>query len=121
MTGTVRNPCTVPPGVQLAMLPFGRSGVHHVLSLAPVRVLQVSGMKIRFLTLIRELRKAGDDVLVVTPDANPPATYHGAKVCAVLNCAVLCLPPTCRFALTCRNPLLGIFFGRLGRQQPPFV
>ncbi len=42
--------------------------------------LQVSGMKIRFLTLIRELRKAGDDVLVVTPDRNPPQSYHGAKV-----------------------------------------
>jgi hypothetical protein len=37
-------------------------------------------MKIRFLTLIRELRKAGDDVLVVTPDRNPPPSYHGAKV-----------------------------------------
>ena len=44
------------------------------------RPRQVSGMKIRFLTLIRELRKAGDDVLVITPDRNPPPSYHGAKV-----------------------------------------
>ena len=51
-----------------------------MLRLSRFCVLQVSGMKIRFLTLIRELRKAGDDVLVVTPDRNPPATYHGAKV-----------------------------------------
>jgi len=45
-------------------------------------------MKIRFLTLIRELRKAGDDVLVVTPDRNPPATYHGAKV-GLLKCGTV--------------------------------
>ncbi len=40
----------------------------------------VSGMKIRFLTLIRELRAAGDDVTVITPDMGAPDDYHGARV-----------------------------------------
>ncbi|XRB20163.1 sulfoquinovosyl transferase [Pseudoscourfieldia marina] len=39
----------------------------------------VSGMKNRFLQLIRTLRGAGDEVLVVTPDPNCPEFYHGAK------------------------------------------
>lgn len=37
-------------------------------------------MKNRFECLIRGLREAGDDVLVITPDANPPKEYCGAKV-----------------------------------------
>lgn len=45
----------------------------------------VSGMKIRFLTLIEELRRAGDEVLVVTPDRKAPDEYHGAKVMRVLG------------------------------------
>ena len=40
----------------------------------------VSGMKNRFLRLIENLREMGDDVVVVTPDRNPPDEYHGAKV-----------------------------------------
>ena len=40
----------------------------------------MSGMKIRFLTLIRELRAAGDDVTVITPDMGAPDDYHGARV-----------------------------------------
>ncbi|OUS49173.1 hypothetical protein BE221DRAFT_66306 [Ostreococcus tauri] len=40
----------------------------------------VSGMKNRFLRLIENLREMGDDVVVITPDRNPPAEYHGAKV-----------------------------------------
>ena len=40
----------------------------------------VSGMKNRFECLIQGLRAAGDDVMVFTPDRNPPRKYHGAKV-----------------------------------------
>lgn len=85
----VETECGCPPPP-----PLQRSVLCAVLTLAPLRVLQVSGMKIRFLTLIRELRKAGDEVLVVTPDRNPPATYHGAKVrmrpTEALNPTTLC-------------------------------
>ena len=41
----------------------------------------VSGMKNRFECLIQGLRAAGDDVMVFTPDRNPPRKYFGAKVC----------------------------------------
>jgi sulfoquinovosyltransferase len=37
-------------------------------------------MKNRFLRLIENLREMGDDVVVITPDRNPPKEYHGAKV-----------------------------------------
>ena len=40
----------------------------------------VSGMKNRFECLIQGLRAAGDDVMVFTPDRNPPQDYFGAKV-----------------------------------------
>jgi sulfoquinovosyltransferase len=43
----------------------------------------VSGMKNRFLRLIENLVELGDDVVVVTPDRNAPATYHGAQVIGV--------------------------------------
>jgi sulfoquinovosyltransferase len=40
----------------------------------------ISGMKNRFECLIKCLRAEGDEVLVVTPDPNPPREYFGAKV-----------------------------------------
>lgn len=43
----------------------------------------VSGMKNRFLRLIENLVAMGDDVVVITPDNNPPATYFGAQVIGV--------------------------------------
>jgi sulfoquinovosyltransferase len=43
----------------------------------------VSGMKNRFLRLIENLVELGDDVVVVTPDRDPPATYAGARVIGV--------------------------------------
>ena len=43
----------------------------------------VSGMKNRFLRLIENLTELGDDVVVVTPDRNPPDEYAGAKVIGV--------------------------------------
>ena len=43
----------------------------------------VSGMKNRFLRLIENLVELGDDVVVVTPDRNPPQTYAGAEVIGV--------------------------------------
>ena len=51
----------------------------------------VSGMKNRFENLIRELRKAGDDVLVITPDPKPPKEFCGARVRAA----------RCRYVLVC--------------------
>jgi sulfoquinovosyltransferase len=40
----------------------------------------ISGMKNRFESLIKNLREAGDEVIVVTPDANPPKEFCGAQV-----------------------------------------
>lgn len=40
----------------------------------------VSGMKIRFSNLIRELRQLGSEVTVFTPCVDPPKSYCGAKV-----------------------------------------
>jgi len=42
-------------------------------------------MKNRFECLIKGLRDAGDEVLVVTPDPDPPREYFGAKVLNVLG------------------------------------
>lgn len=42
----------------------------------------VSGMKNRFESLIRGLTQAGDEVMVFTPDQDPPEEFCGAKVCA---------------------------------------
>ena len=46
----------------------------------PSRSLRRSGMKNPALRLIENLREMGDEVVVVTPDRNPPEEYHGAKV-----------------------------------------
>ncbi len=54
----------------------------------------VSGMKNRFESLIKGLRAEGDQVVVVTPDKNPPPEYRGAKVCWCSACTCLCTPPT---------------------------
>ncbi len=40
----------------------------------------ISGMKNRFESLIKGLREAGDDVMVVTPDPTPPKEFCGARV-----------------------------------------
>ena len=40
----------------------------------------ISGMKNRFESLIKGLREAGDDVMVVTPDPSPPKEFCGAQV-----------------------------------------
>ena len=40
----------------------------------------VSGMKNRFESLIRGLTQAGDEVMVFTPDQDPPSEFCGAKV-----------------------------------------
>ena len=40
----------------------------------------VSGMKIRFSNLIKELRHLGSEVIVFTPCVDPPKSYCGAKV-----------------------------------------
>jgi sulfoquinovosyltransferase len=45
----------------------------------------VSGMKNRFECLIKGLTKAGDDVVVFTPDRAPPSTFAGASVVGVLG------------------------------------
>lgn len=37
-------------------------------------------MKNRFESLIRNLREAGDDVVVFTPDRTPPKEFCGAQV-----------------------------------------
>jgi hypothetical protein len=41
----------------------------------------ISGMKNRFESLIKTLREAGDEVMVVTPDPTPPKEFCGAQVC----------------------------------------
>lgn len=45
----------------------------------------ISGMKNRFESLIKTLREAGDDVMVVTPDPQPPKEFCGAQVVNVLG------------------------------------
>lgn len=45
----------------------------------------VSGMKIRFMNLIKGLRELGNDVTVVTPCVNPPKQFCGAKVVNVMG------------------------------------
>lgn len=40
----------------------------------------ISGMKNRFESLIKTLREAGDEVMVVTPDPTPPKEFCGAQV-----------------------------------------
>lgn len=45
----------------------------------------ISGMKNRFECLIKGLREEGDDVMVVTPDPQPPKDFFGAKVVNVLG------------------------------------
>eukprot|EP00878_Enallax_costatus_P005416 GHUV01005686.1.p1 GENE.GHUV01005686.1~~GHUV01005686.1.p1 ORF type:complete len:342 (+),score=81.15 GHUV01005686.1:370-1395(+) len=45
----------------------------------------ISGMKNRFESLIKTLREAGDDVMVVTPDPKPPKEFCGAQVVNVLG------------------------------------
>jgi len=40
----------------------------------------VSGMKNRFESLIKGLTQAGDEVMVFTPDQDPPSQFCGAKV-----------------------------------------
>lgn len=47
----------------------------------------ISGMKNRFESLIKTLREAGDEVMVITPDPTPPKEFCGAQVCTQL------LPP----------------------------
>ncbi|KAF8059985.1 SQD2 [Scenedesmus sp. PABB004] len=45
----------------------------------------ISGMKNRFESLIKNLREAGDEVMVVTPDRTPPKEFCGARVVNVLG------------------------------------
>ena len=45
----------------------------------------VSGMKIRFSNLIKELRHLGSEVTVFTPCVAPPESFCGAKVSPVPN------------------------------------
>jgi hypothetical protein len=42
----------------------------------------ISGMKNRFESLIKNLKDAGDDVMVFTPDPTPPKEFCGAQVSA---------------------------------------
>ena len=51
-----------------------------VVFVEPTPFSHVSGMKNRFLRLIENLVDLGDDVVVVTPDRNPPAEYHGMAI-----------------------------------------
>ena len=48
----------------------------------------VSGMKIRFSNLIKELRQLGSEVTVFTPCVDPPKSFCGAKV----SCRLVLLP-----------------------------
>jgi hypothetical protein len=50
----------------------------------------ISGMKNRFESLIKTLREAGDEVMVITPDPTPPKEFCGAQVCMQLL-----FPPSC--------------------------
>ena len=64
--------CTPPPTLD--------SCIYDVKPQEPSPFSHVSGMKNRFECLIKGLRAAGDEVMVFTPDHQPPAEYHGARV-----------------------------------------
>ncbi|KAG2433116.1 hypothetical protein HYH02_012818 [Chlamydomonas schloesseri] len=63
----------------------GRPKPQVALFVEPSPFSHISGMKNRFQCLIRNLREAGDEVRVFTPDPHAPAEYHGAKVVSVLG------------------------------------
>ncbi|PNW71812.1 hypothetical protein CHLRE_16g689150v5 [Chlamydomonas reinhardtii] len=70
----------------------GRPALRHVkheanvaLFVEPSPFSHISGMKNRFQCLIRNLREAGDEVRVFTPDPHAPSEYHGARVVGVLG------------------------------------
>lgn len=51
----------------------------------------ISGMKNRFESLIRGLREAGDEVMVITPDPSPPKEFCGAQVRYLYcTCSIKC-------------------------------
>lgn len=57
-----------------------KAGTKVAVFVEPSPFSHISGMKIRFLNLIKGLREIGDEVTVVTPCISPPQQYHGAKV-----------------------------------------
>lgn len=61
------------------------SGNKVAIFVEPSPFSHISGMKNRFECLIKGLREAGDQVVVVTPDPKPPADFCGAKVVNVLG------------------------------------
>ena len=80
----------------------GNFGKKVAIFVEPSPFSHISGMKNRFECLIKGLRDAGDEVLVVTPDPNPPKEYFGAKVppppppppplLPTSTCTAACLP-----------------------------
>lgn len=69
----IRNAAAVSPGQC-----FTPSKV--AIFVEPSPFSHISGMKNRFESLIKNLRDAGDDVMVVTPDPAPPKEFCGAQV-----------------------------------------
>jgi len=63
----------------------GLAGRKVAIFVEPSPFSHISGMKNRFESLIKGLREAGDDVMVVTPDRTPPAEFCGARVSTLLQ------------------------------------
>jgi hypothetical protein len=74
----VRNAAALTDGTS-AVNPFTPSKV--AIFVEPSPFSHISGMKNRFESLIKTLREAGDEVMVVTPDPKPPREFCGAQVC----------------------------------------
>lgn len=93
----VARPMRLTPKPNAAALTLGPSLGSQESSIRKVAIFvepspfsHISGMKNRFESLIKGLREAGDDVMVVTPDPTPPKEFFGAKVRVVLLLGTVC-------------------------------
>jgi sulfoquinovosyltransferase len=75
-----------------------------VVFVEPSPFSHVSGMKNRFLRLIENLTELGDDVVVITPDRNPPKEYAGAEVIGVHGFALPFYPGNTLLLSYARDP-----------------
>jgi len=78
----------------------------------------VSGMQGRFLRMVEDLTRAGDDVVVFTPDPDPPAEWGGARVVGLSG---FCLPGYDTGTLRLSFGLDGRMWAELRRDRPDVI
>ena len=89
------------PRCVLAGHPCTSSNPKVAVFVEPSPFSHVSGMKIRFSNLIKELRQLGSEVTVFTPCVNPPTSYCGAKVSQHASCPRQASKQRCVQAAAC--------------------